>query len=233
MALMFIAIGGSVAATSLFTYSIKYGNPSVTVLLQKTQPLFTFILARWILGEKPGKWFWVCLPPALAGAYFVSTPEWQAGFSMRFMQPRNILAALGAACLWASSTVAGRYIVSRLPVLTLTSFRFLIALPVLAALYWLQPAVERRLPDSLSSASAVTAMALIPGLVALIFYYRGLQWTVATHASIGELAFPLTAVVTNWFFLNIRLASSQAMGGLLLLSSVTLLTYLNARQTRT
>ncbi len=39
-ALVFIALGGSVAATSLFTFSIKYGNPSVTVLLQKTQPFW-------------------------------------------------------------------------------------------------------------------------------------------------------------------------------------------------
>ena len=232
LALLFIAIGGSVAATSLFTYSIKYGNPSVTVLLQKTQPIFTFVLARWLLSEEPGRWFWVCLPPALAGAYLVSTPEWRAGLVLDPHQPDVILAAIGAACLWGSSTVFGRYIVARLPVLVLTGLRFLIALPVLAAFYSVQSAPQRQLPADLQSAAAIAAMALVPGLVALTFYYRGLKSTIATHASIGELAFPITAVMTNWLVLGIRLSASQMAGGFLLVGSVTVLTYLNARTGR-
>ena len=63
--LVFVALGGSVAATSLFTFSIKHGNPSVTVLLQKTQPLFTLLLARWFLQERPDVWFWRLCPGPL------------------------------------------------------------------------------------------------------------------------------------------------------------------------
>jgi drug/metabolite transporter (DMT)-like permease len=232
LALIFIAVGGSVAATSLFTYSIKYGNPSVTVLLQKTQPFFTFVLARWFLGEQPGRWFWFCLPPALAGAYLVSTPDWRAGLLIDPHQPDVILSAIGAACLWGSSTVFGRYIVARLPVLVLTGLRFFIALPVLASLFWFQTDSQRQLPGDLGSATAVTAMALIPGLVALCFYYKGLQSTMATHASVGELAFPITAVTTNWLVLGIQLSASEIAGGVLLVASVTALTYLNARDSR-
>ena len=77
-ALLFISIGGSVVATSIFTYGIKYGNPSVVVLLQKTQPVFAVLLARSLLGEKPRAWFWFCLAPALAGAVLVSAPDWKA-----------------------------------------------------------------------------------------------------------------------------------------------------------
>src|SRR5512136_2058454 len=71
IALSFIALGGSVAATSLFTFAIKHGNPSVAALLQKTQPIFTLLLARWLLGEQPGRRFWFCFPLAVAGAYLV------------------------------------------------------------------------------------------------------------------------------------------------------------------
>ncbi len=230
LALSVIAIGGSVAATSLFTFSIKYGNPSVTVLLQKTQPFFTFVLARWLLGERPGRWFWICLPPALTGAYLVSTADWRAGLNFNLHQPAVILAALGAAILWGASTVFGRYIVARLPILVLTGLRFLIALPVLAGLYVLQSSDHRNLPTSLPSAGALLTMALVPGLVALVFYYRGLQSTIATHASVGELAFPITAVMTNWLVLGIGLTASQVGGGILLVASVTALTYLNARE---
>ncbi len=229
LALAFIAIGGSVAATSLFTFSIKFGNPSVTVLLQKTQPIFTFILARLLLHEKPSRWFWIWLLPALTGAYLISTPDWRAGFLIDPRQSSSIVAALGAACLWGASTVFGRYIIARMPVLVLTGMRFLVALPVLALLFLVQSGTERHLPASPGSASAIIAMALIPGLAALVCYYKGLQSTMASHASIGELAFPITAVTTNWFVLDIRLAPSQLIGGAILVASVTALTCFNAR----
>jgi len=227
--LIFIAVGGSVIATILFTFAIKYGNPSVTVLLQKTQPFFTIFLARWFLGERPGKWFWLLLGPTLAGAYFVAIPDWRAGLSIDPRQPSYLLAALGASLLWGASTVFGRYIVARVPVLALTGLRFALALPVLAVIFVLQGHDSMRLPSSLDSIASVVIMALIPGLVAMVCYYRGLQTTIASMASIGELAFPVTAVATNWFVLGIRLAPSQFAGGAVLITTVTALSYLHSR----
>ena len=230
VSLVFIAVGGSVAATSLFTYSIKHGNPSVTVLLQKTQPLLTLLLARWLLHEKPGRWFWYCLPTSLCGAYLISSADWRAGFSFNADKPLSIIAAVGAAALWGACTVFGRYVALRMPALTLTGLRFLIALPVLAVMFLLQSPTMRQMPSTLSSQSAVVAMALIPGLIALVFYYKGLQSTIASVASIGELAFPVTAVAANWFLLGIHLTRSQFMGGAILVASVTALTYLDSRE---
>jgi drug/metabolite transporter (DMT)-like permease len=224
--LVFVALGGSVAATSLFTFSIKHGNPSVTVLLQKTQPLFTLLLARWFLQERPGVWFWRLLLPALCGAYLVSVRDWRSGFAINTDEPLNLLAALGAASLWGMSTVFGRYLITRLPVVGLTSLRFVLALPVLAALFWLQPPDHKSLPADTASVASLAGMALIPGLAALLLYYAGLRSTKASLASIGELAFPVTAVIANWVLLDIRLAPSQLLGGIILVASVTLLTVL-------
>ena len=72
-------------------------------------------------------------------------------------------------------------------------------------------------------------MALIPGLAALLLYYAGLRSTKASLASIGELAFPVTAVIANWLLLDIRLTPSQLLGGIILVTSVTLLTLLQHR----
>jgi drug/metabolite transporter (DMT)-like permease len=227
--LIFIALGGSVAATSLFTFSIKHGNPSVTVLLQKTQPLFTLLLARWFLQERPGAWFWRLLPPSLCGAYLVSVRDWQSGFAINPDEPLSLIAALGAAAFWGASTVFGRYLIARLPVIVLTGLRFVVALPALVVLFWLQHPDQKSLPADLSAGVSLTAMALVPGLAALLFYYAGLRSTKASLASIGELAFPVTAVITNWFLLDIRLTLSQLFGGIILVTSVTLLTLLQHR----
>ncbi len=230
ISLIFIAIGGSVAATSLFTFAIKYGNPSVTVLLQKTQPVFAILLARWFLAEKPGRWFWMLLLPALSGAYLVAIPDWRAGFAIDSRQTAFVIAAIAASSLWGASTVFGRYMVARLPVLVLTGLRFALALPVLSVLYLLQVRDHRQLPGTLPSAAAIIAMALIPGLVALICYYKGLKSTPASYASVGELAFPVTAAVTNWIVLDVVLTPSQALGALLLIASVTMLTTISTAE---
>jgi drug/metabolite transporter (DMT)-like permease len=225
VALSFIALGGSVAATSLFTFSIKHGNPSVAALLQKTQPIFTLLLARALLREKPGRWFWFCFPPSVAGAYLVAAPDWRAAFAFQGQQPQTILAALAAAALWGSSTVFGRYVVARLPALVLTGMRFAIALPMLAILFVVQPQPDRSLPAGVDAFFSVIAMALIPGLLALICYYHGLRLTSASLASIGELAFPITAVTANWYLLGIRLTASQIVGAGILVAAMTVLTF--------
>jgi drug/metabolite transporter (DMT)-like permease len=230
IALIFIAAGGSIAATSLFTYSIKYGNPSVTVLLQKTQPVFTTLLARWSLKETPGKWFWKWFPPTIVGAYLVSVPDWRDGLTRDSSRAAaSVLAALGAAFLWGASTVFGRYVAGRISTAAITGLRFLIALPILAALFLNQPVAARELPSTAESMIILATMALIPGLLALILYYKGLVSTIAPMASIGELAFPITAVLTNWVFLGARLSASQLAGASVLIGAITAVSYFNGR----
>lgn len=229
VALSFIALGGSVAATSLFTFAIKHGNPSVAALLQKTQPLFTLLMARWFLRESPGRGFWLCLPPAAAGAYLLATPDWRIAFFHGIRQPETILAALGAAFLWGASTVFGRYIVARVPTLVLAALRFTIALPMLALLFAVQPQQSRSMPMNIGSIALLVAMALVPGFLALTSYYCGLRFTTASLASVGELAFPITAVAANWYVLGIRLNASQIGGAVILVTAVTALTFMGSR----
>ena len=229
LALVVIALGGSAAATILFTFSVKQGNPSVVILLQKTQPLFTILLARLALGEKPPAWFWPWSAAAVAGAVLVSAPDWQPDQMAVPTPAAAVFSAIGAAALWGSATVSGRYIVSRVSVRFLTALRFLFALPALAILYRLQPAVQRELPSDFSPLAIIVAMALMPGLAALLIYYKGLQSTTASLASICELSFPVTAVAVNWLLLGVRLSALQLFGSAILVISVTAMVFRNSR----
>ncbi|MEW6635957.1 MAG: EamA family transporter [Actinomycetota bacterium] len=84
--------------------------------------------------------------------------------------------------------------------------------------------------EGLSAAPAnVVLLALLPGLLALLLYYRGLTATRASYATLAELAFPATAVVLNWAFLGVGVSANQALGFVLLWGSVLALGYLNAR----
>ena len=229
-ALLFIALGGSVAATSLFTFAVKYGNPSVVILLLKAQPLFSVLLARIFLGERPARRFWPWLALAIAGAYLMSEPDWSAGLQLSPGHPVVILSAIGAAALWGSATVCGRYVVPRIPTLFLTALRFIFALPALAILFWLQPANQRVLPAGITPVLNVAGMALIAGLAALLLYYRGLKSITASLASVCELSFPVAAVALNRIVLGVHLSSLQFLGSAVLITSVTTLAALNANE---
>ncbi len=72
-------------------------------------------------------------------------------------------------------------------------------------------------------------MALLPGLLALFIYYKGLQVTRATVACWLELSYPLMAVLINWIFLGSTLNLLQIAGGFLLIASVSMMSYQSAR----
>src|ERR671919_2194226 len=72
VALLVIGWGGSALATLLFTTAFTVGNPTVVILLQKTQPLFAIALAAILLRERLGWAYWPCFAIAMVGAYLIS-----------------------------------------------------------------------------------------------------------------------------------------------------------------
>jgi drug/metabolite transporter (DMT)-like permease len=132
IALLLIAWGGSALATLLFTAAFAYGNPTVVILLQKTQPLFAIVLAHILLHERLRRAYWPCFAVAVLGAYLISFDGLIEPFeALGSVQALTAALTLGAAALWGSSTVLGRLVLKDMPFHTLTGARLLLALPVL------------------------------------------------------------------------------------------------------
>ena len=207
-----ISWGGSALGTICFTQAVRIGNPTTAVLLQKTQPLFAAVLAAALLGEVLGRRFWMCLAAALAGAVLVSglgaAPSW-AGW----MAP---LLALAAAVLWGASTVLGRFLTRRLSFPAITALRIVAALPLLLAMARPGAPAAAGAPPWL----ALLLLALVPGLAALLAYYRGLSHCPASRAAIAELSFPATAALLNWIFFDARATPMQWAGFAVLWSAI-------------
>ena len=210
LAVLGIAWGGSALATVLFTEAISRGNVNTAVLLQKVQPLFTFLLAGPLLGERLTRRHWGYLGLGVAGAWLVSFGDRGLLPPLSGVEISAALFALGASALWGSSTVLGRFLSPRVSFLTITSLRFLVALPLLFLITLWHGVTLPAL--NVEQFGRLSAMALIPGLAALLLYYRGLMSTPASVAAIAELAFPATAVILNWTFLNQRPAMVQVAG---------------------
>src|SRR3989338_32018 len=225
---IFIALGGSALATIFFTQSFHYVNPTVSILLQKLQPFIAIGLATFVLKENLSKRFWLWAVLAMFGAFLVTFPDLKvAGFTLAGGTLGTVFALL-AAFFWGGSTVFGRLVLRKVSFQAMTAVRFLGALIFLFLLSLYYGSLNEVASASGKDWLYVLIIAVLAGFVSLFIYYRGLRFTKASIATIGELAFPLSAVIVNWIFLDAKLDLMQIFGGLVLLFAVWRLTPVNA-----
>jgi drug/metabolite transporter (DMT)-like permease len=230
IALLVIGWGGSALATLLFTAAFALGNPTVVILLQKTQPLFAIVLAHIVLQERLRWAYWPCFAVAVLGAYLISFNGLVEPLeALGSVQALTAALTLGAAMLWGSSTVLGRFVLKDMPFHTLTGARLLLALPVLLAIVLTQGSLREIGSGFAAEPARVVLLALVPGLLGLLLYYRGLSGTKASYATLAEISFPASAVALNWIFLGVGLGLNQVLGFVLLWGAILVLGHLNAR----
>lgn len=238
-----IAAGAQSLATILFTASFQmaatYQVYAETFVLQQTQPLIAIVLAWILLGERRKPWFWPAVAVAIVAVYLVVfAPKPENPFApLSTVQKGRLevgLLALGAAALWASGTVLGRYALGSLSFWSVTSLRFTLALPVLVAVVLVQYGFSGfshyRTSDFFPN---LLAIALVPGFLALLLYYRALSRTPASIATIAEMAYPVAATFIAsapppWGF-NQPVYGVQLIGTALLIAVIILLNYTKER----
>ncbi|HTR18487.1 MAG TPA: EamA family transporter [Candidatus Paceibacterota bacterium] len=215
LAIVFIGVCGSALASVAFTESFHYVNPSVSIVLQKVQPLIAIGLAWFLLGEKLHERFWLWTCVALFGAYLVSFPNLiPQTYVGETFNPNVIGASLAllAALLWGASTVFGKYVLRTAAFQTLTSLRFVVGLLFLIALNAVQGTFPA--PGVLTGTDVlfIVIIAFASGVFSLFLYYYGLQYTRASIATIAELGFPLAAVFVNAYFIPGNWAAGTFLG---------------------
>ena len=215
-----IGVGASAVATTLFTMSFRYGDPVTPAVIQKLQPIIAILGAAWLLHERIRPVFAWFAVPALAGAWLLTFPD---PTHIAIDRAEAVLLALGAATLWAAGTVLGRLVSASIGPLELTTLRFAVGLPAAAVIVALSGSAWW-VPD-LKATGSVIGMALIPGLLAMWIYYRGLQRTPASRATLAELAYPLTAAVVGIALFHTTLAWTQWLGAAIIVASVTALSW--------
>lgn len=225
-AISFIAIGGSALAMLCFTKAFALTqNYNIPILLQKLQPLIALMLARYFLKEKIGLSFLLFAALAIYGAYLLSFGDMNAFSGLLSARKEVVLYTLLAAAIWGGCTVASRFLLTERSYLVITSARYVIATVFLWVCILITGESSQISSFKTNDIQSFLLMAYIPGLFALFIYYHGMQSTKASLATLCELAFPLSAVFINWYFLNSKLSSQQILGALMLLFSVTFLTW--------
>ena len=221
-ALVFVGVGGSALGTWLYTmaFTLDFSRALTVVLLQKTQPVFALLLAATVLKERRSRAFWGWCVLALSGACLLVVADKDFGPQLLSrVRLEQALLAVGASAVWGAATVVGRPLSVLLPPTLLSGARFALALPVLGflALFAAVPPAGARTPQI---AGLLLLIALVPGLLGMGLYYRGLRVTTASVATLAELCYPLTSLLIGVIVLHAPMTWGQWSGLALLLTSV-------------
>jgi drug/metabolite transporter (DMT)-like permease len=129
--------------------------------------------------------------------------------------------------------VFGRYSLSNVSFVTTAAMRFTLALPVLLILMLTGVGGGHLGTFSAHQIPSFIGIALVPGLLAMLLYYRALASTPASLASIAELGYPCTLFLVFSLpapvGLGLPLYPIEIVGGLLLIAVVTTLNLLKHR----
>lgn len=221
VAVALIGIGASAVATALFTeafaISVRSGDTVTPLVLQKLQPVFAVALAAWLIGERLKPGFAMYAVPAFAGAWLLTFPD---PFTVRVQVAEAALLAVGAAALWGAGTVLGRLVGDAVGPRDLTVLRYVWGLP---AAWVIVQQTGAAVAPGWHNVFGLVLLALVPGVLALAFYYVALRRTAACRATFAELAFPATAALVGVAFLGTHLATTQWLGLLIVACSITAL----------
>jgi len=210
---------GTMAITKALFY-VNFVNLSVVILLQKLQPVFAISLATIFLKEKLPKEFFLWAGLAIVGAYFMTFGTTLPNFSTGDKTTIAALFAMLAAFSFSSSTVLSKRALRNVDYEMGTYLRFLFATIIML--------IIATTTGDISSITEVTTKQIIIFLIiafttggaAIFLYYYGLKKISASVASICELAFPLTAVVLEYFVHGNILSPVQWIGAAVLLGSI-------------
>ncbi len=230
-AVIAIGVGASALATVFFTRSFGYGHFITTLLLQKTQPLIAILLARVWLREQlpPRSYIW--MPIAFVGAYLIAVPEpLDPGKAIADLYVAAALFALAAAVLWGAATVFGRFALAGIRVPTLTALRFATGMPALAIALFAIAGPSAFALYTPTDVPLYLGIAVIPGLIPMLIYYRGLASTPASMATLAELAYPVTGVLVTVLWFGQTIGPVEIAGIVLLWSAIAALDLENARR---
>jgi drug/metabolite transporter (DMT)-like permease len=214
---------GTIAITKALFY-VGFVPLSVPIMIQKIQPVFAIILAYIVLKEKPKKEFYFWATIAIIGSYLVTF-----GFDKPFISLENktmIAALLGlvAAFSWGSSTVFGKSALKHLSYRVTTFLRFGLTSILVLILLLTTNSLNAIKEIQYNQLLILIIIALTTGCLSIFIYYKGLEKTKASSATIYELAFPISVIIIDYIINQNILSIPQFIGAGLIIISIIKIT---------
>lgn len=227
LAFLGVALFGGAIGTMAITralFYVNFVNLSIVVFIQKMQPIFAIVLAGIILKEKLKKDFFIWAGLAIISAYIMTFGFSLPNFNTGDKTTMAALFALLAAASFGSSTVLSKRALRNVNYELGTYLRFAITSLIMLTIV-LSSGTIASIPEVSSKQIWIfLIIAFTTGGPAIFLYYYGLKNISASVATICELAFPLVAVILEYFVHGNILSPVQWIGAALLLVSILKIT---------
>ncbi len=198
--------------------SIDAGRASV---LNATVPLFTVILAHWLLAdEKLNTPKIIGVLIGFAGVFVLAGPAAISGNSVNSLIGQ--LAVLGAALSYAFASIFGKQLNRFDPKVSATGMLTASAILMIPFALVFEP-LPARLPGFLSTVS-VMALGVACTALAYLFYFKILTKAGSSNLSLVTFLIPPSAIVMGVVFLNERLSIEDYIGVALILVGMAIAT---------
>ncbi len=229
--LLFSGFAGSAVGTIFFTLALKNGNPTVVNVILNIQPVISTLGAFLIFGDRLTPRFFLFGAIAIVAGIFLSVEHpgmigvslGEAGLTI------GTGYALICAIFWGLSTVAGRGVMTGMPLRLAAGLRVVVGLACMTAILAaygqlnaaaLWPPAAQAAP--FTALGAMFLLATISGGIPLLIYFEGLRRTRASTAGYFEMMQTLAAVAITWGFFHAALHPHQIVAALILMAAVAL-----------
>ena len=227
--LLFSGFAGSAVGTIFFTLALKNGNPTVVNVILNIQPVISTLGAFLLFGDRLTPRFFLYAGLAIFAGIFLSV-EHPTLIGVSFAQAGLNLGtgyALVCALFWGLSTVAGRGVMTGMPLRLAASLRIVVGLVCMTFILLvygklngpaLWPMAAQEHPGT--AIVAFILLASISGGIPLLIYFEGLRLTRASTAGYFEMMQTLAAVCITWGFFHATLHPHQIGAAIVLMAAV-------------
>ncbi len=214
LAIGFVQVAGF---TALQTWALVEGGPGKTAVLIYTMPIWTLLLAWWLLGERVRGAQWVAAAITLTGLVLIIEP-----WDMHSSALSKFLGIMAAVC-WAVGTILIKRLRARQPVdlLALTAWQMVVGSVPLVLLAWLLPEPATRWTPHFAGILAFMAIASTALCWWLWIYI--LDRVPAWEASLSVLGTPVVAILSSRLFTGEEFKVPEVAGILLIGAGLLLL----------
>jgi drug/metabolite transporter (DMT)-like permease len=203
----------------LWVLSVLTNGLSIATVIQCNAPVMVTLLA-WVFWREALTWRkWVAIGLAFAGTFLVagltSSPDVQ-------LSPLGLLIALGSAFTYGGITLFAKKLTGNYNSWTILMYAFGFAALALLPFQFGRPLPS---PADWQAYGSFAALVLIPTIGGYTFYTLGLRHLQASVASITAMAEVPFAAFNGYVFLGERLDPLQALGALIVMGGVALLSW--------
>lgn len=229
--LLFSGFAGSAVGTVFFTLALKNGNPTVVNVILNIQPVISTLGAFLLFGDRLTPRFFLYASIAIVAGIFLSVQH-PTLIDVSFQQAGLNVGtgyALVCALFWGLSTVAGRGVMTGMPLRLAASLRVVVGLVCMTAILLIYGKLQgATLWPAAAQAHAGTAivalllLASVSGGIPLLIYFEGLRRTRASTAGYFEMMQTLAAVCITWGFFHATLQPHQVVAAIILMAAVAM-----------